>query len=191
MSLCVLRFEIVDSESSTALLAFGESSAFGKDISAQKNVSTYEIHRHRGERAKRIIEVETYDMAEEAISSRDGDSCPKAPGTSKRNFFSGNPFIEVTEGILHLYKEDKSSPAPGLKGLLQSGSSTDRDTVDTVLPGGRSDMVCMLAVPAVLTSHDLLNFIAPCSPDIRSIRIVRDKTPNQYMVLLKFRWVGA
>ena len=51
----------------------------------------------------------------------------------------------------------------------------------------RSQMICMLAIPAWLSCHDLLNFLAPCCPGIRRVRIIRDKTPNQYMALVLFR----
>ncbi len=50
-----------------------------------------------------------------------------------------------------------------------------------------SQMICMLAIPAWLSCHDLLNFLAPCCPGIRRVRIIRDKTPNQYMALVLFR----
>lgn len=51
----------------------------------------------------------------------------------------------------------------------------------------RSQMICMLAIPAWLSCHDLLNFLAPCCPGIRRVRIIRDKSPNQYMALVLFR----
>lgn len=51
----------------------------------------------------------------------------------------------------------------------------------------RSQMICLLAIPAWLSCHDLLNFLAPCCPGIRQVRIIRDKTPNQYMALVLFR----
>lgn len=51
----------------------------------------------------------------------------------------------------------------------------------------RSQMICMLAIPAWLSCHDLLNFLAPCCPGIRRVRVIRDKTPNQYMALVLFR----
>lgn len=46
-------------------------------------------------------------------------------------------------------------------------------------------MLCLLAVPATLNCHDLLNFVAPCHSTIQHIRIIRDGTPNQFMVLLE------
>ena len=57
-------------------------------------------------------------------------------------------------------------------------------------------MVCLLAVPCSVTTHDLLQFTAPCYAGILHFRIIRDASPNQYMVLIKFRsqvrmgWVG-
>ena len=51
----------------------------------------------------------------------------------------------------------------------------------------RSQLICMLAIPAWLTCHDLLHFLAPCCPGIRRVRIIRDATPNQYMALVLFR----
>ncbi|KAJ1524015.1 hypothetical protein ONE63_010558 [Megalurothrips usitatus] len=83
------------------------------------------------------------------------------------NFISGNPFVEVTKGILHLYKEN---------------SLTDMETASEL-----SQTLCLLAVPATMTCHDLLTFTAACHADIRNVRVIRDGTPNQYMVLITFR----
>lgn len=47
-------------------------------------------------------------------------------------------------------------------------------------------MLCLLAVPATLNCQDLLNFVAPCHSTIQHVRIIRDDTPNQYMVLLEY-----
>ena len=51
----------------------------------------------------------------------------------------------------------------------------------------RSEMICMMSVPAKMAIHDLLQFTAACYPDIERMRIIRDSTPNQYMVLVKFK----
>ena len=82
-------------------------------------------------------------------------------------YFSGNPSVETTEGILHFYKENELTP-------LEDSSAQ------------RSLLICMLIVPATLTSYDLLNFIAPVADWLKHIQIIRDATPNQYMVLLRF-----
>ncbi|XP_076363777.1 BRCA1-associated protein [Tachypleus tridentatus] len=86
---------------------------------------------------------------------------------SQIQFYSGNHFVEVTKGILHLYKENQSTPVNE--------------------EAERSEMLCILAVPATMTSHDLLQYTAAFSSDIEHIRIIRDAKPNLYMVLLKFR----
>lgn len=48
-----------------------------------------------------------------------------------------------------------------------------------------------MAVPATLNCHDILNFIAPCHAEITHVRILRDGSPNQFMVLLDFRSVDS
>ncbi|OQR67672.1 BRCA1-associated protein-like [Tropilaelaps mercedesae] len=83
------------------------------------------------------------------------------------HFFSGNHCVEVTKGILHLFKEDRKT------------------TIDP--DGTRSLMLCMMAVPTYLPLHDLLQFVAPFSPHTEHIRVIRDGKPNAYMVLLRFR----
>lgn len=55
----------------------------------------------------------------------------------------------------------------------------------------RSAMVCILTVPATMTSHDLMKLLAPFNDVMEHMKIIRDSTPNQYMVLIKFcRQVG-
>ncbi|EDV22101.1 uncharacterized protein TRIADDRAFT_29001, partial [Trichoplax adhaerens] len=82
-------------------------------------------------------------------------------------FLSGNPNVEVTEGIIHLFKENQMTSLE-----------------ENVL---RSEMLCMLAVPATMSCNDLIQFAAPYSPNIEHIKIIRDSTPNEYMVLIKFK----
>ncbi|TNN28057.1 BRCA1-associated protein [Liparis tanakae] len=55
----------------------------------------------------------------------------------------------------------------------------------------RSAMVCILTVPATMTSHDLMKLLAPFNDVTEHMKIIRDSTPNQYMVLLKFCSQGA
>jgi len=82
-------------------------------------------------------------------------------------FSSGNHLIEVTRGILHLFKENKAIPL---------GEEAER-----------SDLICFIGVPTSMTTHDLIQFTAPVVDDIESLRIIRDPNPSQYMVLIKFR----
>ncbi|XP_035040949.1 BRCA1-associated protein [Hippoglossus stenolepis] len=82
------------------------------------------------------------------------------------SFFSGNPSVEIVYGIMHLYKTNKMT-------------SLTEDV-------RRSAMVCILTVPATMTSHDLMKLMAPFNDVMEHMKIIRDSTPNQYMVLIKF-----
>jgi len=83
------------------------------------------------------------------------------------NFISGNPFVEVSKGVLHLYKENQTTS-------LEEGVI-------------RSQLLCMVGVPAKIKSPDLLQFTAPCHSELEMMRIIQDSSPNQYMTLLRFR----
>eukprot|EP00112_Aurelia_sp_Birch-Aquarium-sp1_P014949 Seg3267.2 transcript_id=Seg3267.2/GoldUCD/mRNA.D3Y31 product="BRCA1-associated protein" protein_id=Seg3267.2/GoldUCD/D3Y31 len=91
----------------------------------------------------------------------------KRSRTSPLPFFSGNPMVEHTSGILHLYKDNQMTPL-------------DEDVA-------RSEMICMMSVPAKLTLTDLQQFTQPIKDSIQHMQIIRDNSPNQYMVLLKFK----
>lgn len=85
------------------------------------------------------------------------------------HFVSGNPFVEVTKGVLHLYKEE------------------NHDSGNSAQPTRTSNTICILAVPASMSCHDLMTFMAAFHGDIRHVRIIRDGSPNQYMSLVTFR----
>nr|XP_022905932.1 BRCA1-associated protein-like [Onthophagus taurus] len=154
---CVVRVEV---ENNNEVLG-----AEGGDLTSSK------IRRHRNIRG---ISVETFPSRLETPRndwgllpehSRDNTKLLKDNFEEKSEigFFSGNPFVELTKGILHLYKEDALS------------SSAEALTL------------CILGVPNSMTCHDLLNYTAPCHAEIAHIRVLRDTTPNQYMALLTFR----
>lgn len=132
------------------------------------------ILEHRGKRPVNNIVIENYpnkncDLKEYhgILPSSSRETTPLEDKTmeflDEISFFSGNPFIEVTKGIIHLYKNNEL----------------------TEVKEGVSKTLCLLAVPALLSCHDILNFIAPCHSVIQYIRIIRDGSPNQYMVILK------
>ena len=54
-------------------------------------------------------------------------------------------------------------------------------------PPPSTNTLCMLSVPASIDTHNLLEYTAPYIEVIDQMRIIRDRTPNQYMVLLTFR----
>ncbi|XP_034752007.1 BRCA1-associated protein [Etheostoma cragini] len=160
------------------------------------------LHQHIGSRAMGDMVIETFEPSpdkgggEDPGGSPEPDSGPPAAQTeadsldgaeasedtnkatgatpaspSKQlpdqiSFFSGNPSVEIVHGIMHLYKTNKMT-------------SLTEDV-------RRSAMVCILTVPATMTSHDLMKLLAPFNDVMEHMKIIRDPTPNQYMVLIKF-----
>lgn len=130
-----------------------------------------------GKCQSRETSVSTRDSRESSYSSADSMSYSTTSRSSTRpkshcnssniHFFSGNPMVEVTKGILHVYKDNQMV------------------SLKKELP--RSELICMLGVSAAYTIHDLLRFTAPVSAGVESMRIIRDSMPNQYMVLIKFK----
>ncbi|XP_063388532.1 BRCA1-associated protein [Cydia fagiglandana] len=162
VSLCVLSIEIDED-----LPDMGDSPA---DIEAAKE----QKKKDRGARESKTITVETYasvllgpnpDIGILPTSSR--RSPPKdsiiPEDDDTISFFCGNPLVEVTKGVLHLYKENELKEAPEAK------------------------MLCLLSVPGSLGASDLLAFAAACQQDIAHVRVLRDGSPDHYMALLTFR----
>ncbi|PKA57547.1 RING-H2 finger protein ATL54 [Apostasia shenzhenica] len=82
-------------------------------------------------------------------------------------FSSGNPRIEETRGIMHLFTEDSSSPKN--------------------LPADRKPLVCVLAVPNHMTYADFCMFCASFVQHMLEMRIVRNGgMEDQYSVLIRF-----
>ncbi|KAK4878245.1 hypothetical protein RN001_010751 [Aquatica leii] len=163
VSKCVLRVEINDTPEDA------EQSRGAEGIDS----SMLNVQNLRGQRKPKDITVETFASRLErpledlgilpSESRKVGQSQTEMDDVREIGFFSGNPFLEITKGILHLYKEDTLSK---------------REEVLTL---------CLLGVPNSMTCHDLLAFTAPCHAEIAHIRVIRDSSPNQYMALLTFR----
>ncbi|XP_045770632.1 BRCA1-associated protein [Maniola jurtina] len=161
VSLCVLRIEI-DEE----LPEMGDTPAEIESAKDQKK-------RDRGERDSKTITVETYASVLMGPNTDTGilptSSRRSPPETSisedseSISFFCGNPLVEVTKGVLHLYKENELKEAEEAKTL------------------------CLLSVPGALGAADLLAFAAACQNDISHVRVLRDGSPDHYMALLTFR----
>uniref|UniRef100_A0A8C4GNJ3 BRCA1-associated protein n=1 Tax=Dicentrarchus labrax TaxID=13489 RepID=A0A8C4GNJ3_DICLA len=149
------------------------------------------LHQHIGSRAMGDMVIETFEPnpggepqaagteadsqegTEGTEGSQDGSeatgAAPDSPSKQlpdQISFFSGNPSVEIIHGIMHLYKTNKMT-------------SLTEDV-------RRSAMVCILTVPATMTSHDLMKLLAPFNDVMEHMKIIRDSTPNQYMVLIKF-----
>ncbi|XP_076452554.1 BRCA1-associated protein-like [Babylonia areolata] len=106
---------------------------------------------------------------------------PETPGKRRRSrspsgrqsnlvhFISGNPHVELVKGILHMYKDSQKT-------------SLEQDV-------SRSEMLCMMAIPAAYTIHDLIKFTAPLNGSMESMQVLRGAggVRNQYMLLIKFK----
>lgn len=77
-------------------------------------------------------------------------------GSRTVQYFSGNPTIESTKGVLHLYLD---------------GTYTEHDT--KALPALRSRTICILGVPNAIEVPDLLSFLAPVQAGLLHVRIIR------------------
>ncbi|XP_023680325.1 BRCA1-associated protein [Paramormyrops kingsleyae] len=176
--------DMSDEEVQEKALGLAHSSLSGKSDSERVTL----LHQHIGSRAMVDMVIETFapssgtedsgkggSEAEETAGSGHEGSTPEAAmvpdSPSKQlpeqiSFFSGNPSVEIVHGIMHLYKTNKMT-------------SLTEDV-------RRSAMLCVLTVPATMTSHDLMKFVAPFNDVMEHMKIIRDSTPNQYMVLIKF-----
>ncbi|XP_068680875.1 BRCA1-associated protein-like isoform X1 [Montipora foliosa] len=190
ISLVILRFEVPDElpvpqgfdycapgfKTSDKIMSESGAAKDPEDgTSGDKNMVTSDISEekmkvHRGERYLHDIQVETIQgkssSEKEAILKEEKEE-KHTDQQGKIAFFCGNPMVEVIKGIIHIYKNNEmTSLSKGVK---------------------RSEMICMLGVPAKMTCIDLMRFVAPSEEFIECVKIIRDSTPNQYMVLVKFR----
>uniref|UniRef100_A0A8B9G8N0 BRCA1-associated protein n=1 Tax=Amazona collaria TaxID=241587 RepID=A0A8B9G8N0_9PSIT len=209
VSLVVLRLELAEHSALPAAFAY---SAAAPEMAAEGTGSAVPaclqgkgpgeraaiLHQHLGRREMTDVIIETIHPrpADETKAAVEGRKAPEAASAEDNNkhddqskereaapdspskqlpdqisFFSGNPSVEIVHGIMHLYKTNKMT---SLKEDVR-----------------RSAMLCILTVPATMTSHDLMKFVASFYEVIEHMKIIRDSTPNQYMVLIKFSSQGA
>eukprot|EP00096_Caligus_rogercresseyi_P009011 TRINITY_DN2980_c0_g1_i1.p1 TRINITY_DN2980_c0_g1~~TRINITY_DN2980_c0_g1_i1.p1 ORF type:complete len:583 (+),score=196.54 TRINITY_DN2980_c0_g1_i1:96-1844(+) len=176
VSFCSLRLEIGNSSpdvdlkfsSGRRLDDILENIRLEFPMAASSSSSSAAIAARRGKRKLSDIVVETFVKSKESSPSNTegGES-----SDDHINFFSGNPFVENTKGILHLFKENETTS-------LEDGVI-------------RSQMICMLGIPAKIKTPDLLQFTAPCHAELEMVRIIHDGSPNQYMALFRFRCLEA
>ncbi|CAN0870675.1 BRAP2 RING ZnF UBP domain-containing protein 2, partial [Linum grandiflorum] len=86
--------------------------------------------------------------------------------TQTFHFSSGNPRIEETRGIMHLFSEDSPSH----------------------LPIGRKPLVSVIGVPNHMTYADFCKFCGSFTRNILEMRIVRnDEMEDRYSILMRFQ----
>lgn len=113
-SICILFFFIISVYylDSVKGLSLTEAAAFSSETVSMARV----VKEQRGQRKPREISIETYTnrlSESESLgvlpknSSREHTPLEEqtlCDGLGEINFFSGNPFVECTKGILHFYK---------------------------------------------------------------------------------------
>lgn len=92
---------------------------------------------------------------------------PLGRHSSTVHFSTGNPGVEQVKGILHLFKDSKMT------------------SLDENVP--RSEMLCMMTIPAAYTIHDLIQFTAPLNGSMEGMQVLKGTMRNQYMLLIKFK----
>ncbi|XP_067253441.1 BRCA1-associated protein isoform X1 [Chanodichthys erythropterus] len=201
VSLVVIRLELADQSDSPQGFQYCAVAEMSEDEMREKALVSARVtldgksdlersailHQHLGSRVMSDMVIETFqpsagteegkedlkstgDTSEDAKDQTDVSATPDSPSKQlpdQISFFSGNPSVEIVHGIMHLYKTNKMT-------------SLTEDV-------RRSAMLCVLTVPTTMTSHDLMKFVAPYNDVMEHMKIIRDSTPNQYMVLVKFR----
>lgn len=175
VSLCVIRVEVVDEnseESNGAMAAKMRGRREPTKINMENCTNLTEkqdqsLHSQGPSKSSSISRANSEENAYDDSEIAGASAC----ACDQINFISGNPFVEVTKGIIHLYKENKLT--------------------DIHHAAERTQTICILSVPATMTCHDLLRFTAPCHQDVRHFRILRDGSPNQYMALITFKSASA
>ncbi|KAH7858342.1 hypothetical protein Vadar_022701 [Vaccinium darrowii] len=98
----------------------------------------------------------------------DSTSSSSSNPTQAFHFSSGNPRIEETRGVMHLYRDDFASTS-------------------SELPVGRKTLVCVLGVPNHMTYADFCQFCGSFIQHMLEMRIVRnDGVEDKYSVLIRF-----
>jgi BRCA1-associated protein len=172
----VIIFEVEDSPEnlpqSLQDLVYGEKYGTGQTMA-----SANEVKESLGKRAVRNISIETHlprlesGNGERTYATATANFSPSSSVREEKTmtaalkdkipFFSGIPAVECIKGVMHLFKH-RSEPHSSL-------------------------LVCVLCIPAHQHLSDLLTFFSSILSYLQSLRVVRDTTPNQYMLLLKFK----
>ncbi|KAL1917614.1 uncharacterized protein VTP21DRAFT_4007 [Calcarisporiella thermophila] len=95
-------------------------------------------------------------------------------------FSSGN--TELSYGIVHLYRDSQEIPN-GEEPYLKLDTKVSNDSAN----GGLQNVLCVLAVPSYMSPADFVAFTAPVADAVSHYRIIRDASPNKFLVLMKFR----
>ncbi|ORX66622.1 BRAP2-domain-containing protein [Linderina pennispora] len=74
----------------------------------------------------------------------------------------------------------------GLSAVFEaSGSSSHGSSTPVSTRANRPRVLAVLAVPGYMTPTDFLSFVAPFQSRIEHLRVLRDRSPNHYMILIR------
>ncbi|CAH9106781.1 unnamed protein product [Cuscuta europaea] len=116
-----------------------------------------------------IAGVSSEDRSRPINSTASGDSFTSTPSiTQSFHFSSGNPRVEETRGVMHLFRNDvASSPSE--------------------LPGERKPLLCVLGVPNHMRYSDFCQFCGSFVQHMLEMRIVRNEgVEDRYSILIRF-----
>ena len=85
-------------------------------------------------------------------------------------FSAGNPRAEIISGKMHLYRDTN---APATSTSTSTSASIDPPADGELLPEGRNEMVCVLAVPSSLSVADFCQFAAALISKVVEMRMVK------------------
>ncbi|KAJ2458170.1 hypothetical protein GGI03_005891 [Coemansia sp. RSA 2337] len=103
-------------------------------------------------------------------------SAEGAVGVFEQRKTEGSMTCEV--GILRLYRSTEDIPETA----VEVSSETNGEASDE-----RPTVLAVLAVPGYMTPTDFLSFAGPFRDSIEHVRVVRDRSANHYMIILKLR----
>ncbi|KAJ2412933.1 hypothetical protein GGI10_003380 [Coemansia sp. RSA 2530] len=111
-----------------------------------------------------------------SMSSGGSGSAEGAAGVFEQRKNESSMACEV--GILRLYRNTEAIPET----LVELPSEANGETSDE-----RPTVLAVLAVPGYMTPTDFLSFAGSFRDSIEHVRVVRDRSANHYMILLKLR----
>lgn len=92
-------------------------------------------------------------------------------GNQQLTFNAGNPSVEVFHGEIHLFRDEPVGKLPKNA---------------RALPEKRSDLICVLALPSRMSTAEIWEWLGGYQTLVGHLRIVRDASPNKFMVLIRF-----
>ncbi len=132
-------------------------------------------------------------LAEASIRQEDAQD---ASTSDALDFSAGNPRVEHVTGIIHLYrsipKDREETPKSALPVCDVGTQPMPSSTTCVFNPvkhtqEGRSERLCVLAIPADMGVSDFCQFLGGYLPHVRHMRVVRrDRSKCVYSVLLRF-----